>query len=52
MSRDDDNPSSPIQVRLAISHALAQSTKLSVYEERVVALVEESRHLPQVCYYG
>ncbi|EFJ48922.1 hypothetical protein VOLCADRAFT_90235 [Volvox carteri f. nagariensis] len=35
------------QVRLAISHALAQSTKLSVYEEEVVALVEESRHLPQ-----
>ncbi|GIL92541.1 hypothetical protein Vretimale_18957 [Volvox reticuliferus] len=35
------------QVRLAMSHALAQSTKLSVYEERVVALVEESRHLPQ-----
>ncbi|KAG2443418.1 hypothetical protein HXX76_001776 [Chlamydomonas incerta] len=35
------------QVRLAISHALAQSTKLSVYEERVVALVEESKHLPQ-----
>ncbi|KAG2497298.1 hypothetical protein HYH03_004881 [Edaphochlamys debaryana] len=35
------------RVRLAISHALAQSTKLSVYEERVVALVEESRHLPQ-----
>lgn len=32
---------------MAISHALAQSTKLSVYEERVVALVEESRHLPQ-----
>ncbi len=37
-----------VQVRLAISHALAQSTKLSVYEERVVALVEESKHLPQV----
>ncbi|GIL62527.1 hypothetical protein Vafri_16738 [Volvox africanus] len=35
------------RVRLAMSHALAQSTKLSVYEERVVALVEESRHLPQ-----
>lgn len=32
---------------MAISHALAQSTKLSIYEERVVALVEESRHLPQ-----
>ncbi|GLC65501.1 sporulation protein rmd1 [Pleodorina starrii] len=36
------------QVRLAMSHALAQSTKLSVYEERGVARVEESRHLPQV----
>jgi uncharacterized Rmd1/YagE family protein len=36
------------QVRLAISHALAQSTKLSVYEERVRALIEESKQLPQV----
>lgn len=37
----------PMQVRLAISHALAQATKLSVYEARVVDLVEETRHLPQ-----
>ncbi|MEW5309405.1 MAG: hypothetical protein WDW38_001296 [Sanguina aurantia] len=36
-----------MQVRLAISHALAQATKLSVYEARVVDLVEETRHLPQ-----
>ena len=29
------------QVKLAISHALAQSSKLSVYEKRVADLVEE-----------
>ena len=34
------------QVRLAVSHALAQSAKLSVYEERVMELVEETKHLP------
>jgi uncharacterized Rmd1/YagE family protein len=31
------------QVRLAIAHALAQSSKLSVFEERVWDLVEETR---------
>jgi uncharacterized Rmd1/YagE family protein len=37
------------QTKLAICHALAQSTKLCVYEERVVELVLETKHLPQVC---
>lgn len=36
------------QTKLAICHALAQSTKLCVYEERVVELVLETKHLPQV----
>eukprot|EP00878_Enallax_costatus_P023830 GHUV01025382.1.p1 GENE.GHUV01025382.1~~GHUV01025382.1.p1 ORF type:complete len:414 (+),score=120.11 GHUV01025382.1:206-1447(+) len=35
------------QVKLAICHALAQSTKLCVYEERVLELVFETKHLPQ-----
>eukprot|EP00879_Flechtneria_rotunda_P005348 GHRR01005635.1.p1 GENE.GHRR01005635.1~~GHRR01005635.1.p1 ORF type:complete len:419 (+),score=108.30 GHRR01005635.1:1334-2590(+) len=35
------------QVKIAICHALAQSTKLSLYEERVVELVLETKHLPQ-----
>jgi len=35
------------QVKLAISHALAQSSKLSVYETRVADLVELVRHLPE-----
>uniref|UniRef100_A0A383V7N6 DUF155 domain-containing protein n=1 Tax=Tetradesmus obliquus TaxID=3088 RepID=A0A383V7N6_TETOB len=35
------------QTKLAICHALAQSTKLCVYEERVVELVLETKHLPQ-----
>lgn len=35
-----------LQVRLAIAHALAQSVKLSLYEERVWDLVEETRDLP------
>jgi uncharacterized Rmd1/YagE family protein len=35
------------QVKLAISHALAQSTKLCVYEERVVETVLETKHLPE-----
>lgn len=34
-------------VKLAICHALAQSTKLCVYEERVVDLVLRTKHLPQ-----
>eukprot|EP00882_Tetradesmus_deserticola_P022450 GHRQ01024360.1.p1 GENE.GHRQ01024360.1~~GHRQ01024360.1.p1 ORF type:complete len:372 (+),score=128.94 GHRQ01024360.1:144-1118(+) len=36
------------QTKLAICHALAQSTKLCVYEERVVELVLDTKHLPQV----
>ncbi|KAF5827211.1 hypothetical protein DUNSADRAFT_1131 [Dunaliella salina] len=35
------------EVRLAISYALAQSIKLSVYEGRVLDLVEETRRLPE-----
>jgi uncharacterized Rmd1/YagE family protein len=31
------------QVRLAIAHALAQSSKLAVFEMRVWDLVEETR---------
>lgn len=34
-------------LKLSISHALAQSTKLSVYEERVVEIVEETKDLPE-----
>ncbi|KXZ47696.1 hypothetical protein GPECTOR_33g578 [Gonium pectorale] len=34
------------RVKMAISHALAQSSKLAVYEERMVGLVEEVRHVP------
>jgi uncharacterized Rmd1/YagE family protein len=34
-------------VKLAISHALAQSTKLAVYEERILEVVRESRNLPE-----
>jgi uncharacterized Rmd1/YagE family protein len=35
-------------LKLSISHGLAQSTKLSVYEERVVEIVEETRDLPEI----
>uniref|UniRef100_A0A7S0RWY3 DUF155 domain-containing protein n=1 Tax=Chlamydomonas leiostraca TaxID=1034604 RepID=A0A7S0RWY3_9CHLO len=35
------------QVRLAIAHALAQSVKLALYEERVWDLVAETRDLPE-----
>ncbi|KDD75005.1 YagE family hypothetical protein [Helicosporidium sp. ATCC 50920] len=34
-------------LKLSISHALAQSTKLSVYEARVVAIVESTKDLPE-----
>jgi uncharacterized Rmd1/YagE family protein len=34
-------------LKLSISHALAQSTKLSVYESRVMAIVEETKDLPE-----
>ncbi len=37
----------PSQAQLAISYALAQSTKLSLHERRVVALVGETRTLPE-----
>jgi uncharacterized Rmd1/YagE family protein len=33
-------------IKFAISHALAQSTKLSLYEERSIAIVERTRHVP------
>ncbi|KAL6762162.1 hypothetical protein V8C86DRAFT_2521778 [Haematococcus lacustris] len=39
--------SSEHAVKLAISHALAQSSKLNVYEERVWVLVEQVRFLPE-----
>jgi uncharacterized Rmd1/YagE family protein len=35
-------------IKMSISHALAQSTKLSVYEERVMAIVEETKGLPEL----
>ena len=35
------------KVKLAISHALAQCTKLSVYEERITDLVLATKHLPE-----
>lgn len=36
------------QVKLAISHALAQSTKLAVYEERLQQIVHSTAHLPEM----
>jgi hypothetical protein len=36
-----------LKVKLAISHALAQSTKLGIYEERIQSVVEDTRHLPE-----
>lgn len=35
------------RVKLAISYALSQSTKLSLYERRVVDMVLETKHLPE-----
>jgi len=35
------------QIKLAISHALAQSVKLNVYEDSIYSLVEEVRLLPE-----
>lgn len=35
------------KMKLAISYALAQSTKLSVYEKRVVDIVLETKNLPE-----
>lgn len=34
-------------IKLSISHALAQSAKLSVYEERVIQIVESTKDLPE-----
>lgn len=40
-------------VKLAISHAMAQSAKLKLYEERIGRLVEEVRYLPEaMAKYG
>jgi uncharacterized Rmd1/YagE family protein len=36
-----------VQVKLAISYALAQSTKLSLHERRVTQMVVETKHLPE-----
>lgn len=35
-------------LKMSVSHAIAQSTKLSVYEFRVVAIVEETKDLPEI----
>ncbi len=35
------------QVKLAISHALAQSSKLAVYEQRLQGIVHSTAHLPE-----
>lgn len=35
------------RIKLSISHALAQSTKLCVFEERVLAIVNNTRDLPE-----
>lgn len=35
-------------MKLSISNALAQSTKLTVYEERVVEIVEQTKELPVI----
>jgi len=34
-------------IKLSISHALAQSSKLSVYEDRVTEIVESTKNLPE-----
>jgi hypothetical protein len=36
-----------VQVKLAITYALAQSTKLSLHERRVTEMVLETKHLPE-----
>lgn len=33
----------PVQVKMSISHALAQSSKLAVYEDRMGGLINEVR---------
>ena len=34
-------------IKLSISHALSQSTKLCVFEERVLEIVQQTRDLPE-----
>lgn len=34
-------------VKLSIAHALAQSTKLCIYEQRVLQLAEDTKSLPE-----
>ena len=41
------HPFSRPQMKLAISYALSQSVKLSVYETRVVDIVVETKSLPE-----
>jgi uncharacterized Rmd1/YagE family protein len=41
------SPCSHRQIKLAISYALAQSTKLSLHERRVTDMVLETKHLPE-----
>ena len=36
------------RIKMSILHALAQSTKLSVYEGRAMALVEDTKDLPEL----
>lgn len=35
-------------IKVAIAHALAQSTKLCIYEQRVIQLAEETKILPEI----
>ena len=35
-------------MKIGISHALAQSTKLSIFEERLVTLTEQAVELPKM----
>lgn len=36
-----------VRVKLAISYALSQSTKLAIFEERVIHMVLETKNLPE-----
>ena len=35
-------------IKLSISHALSQSTKLCVFEERVIEIVASTKDLPEI----
>lgn len=35
-------------LKLTISHAIAQSVKLTVYEELIETTIENTRHIPRV----